>query len=77
MSPAAGRTIREAIVLALESVPYRSPEFMTDEGVRAIRHHIRDSIHTYALARGVQLSDSDIDSELAALAGWLVPTEGR
>lgn len=57
-------TIREAVAIALEAVPGTPEEWLSTSADRkALRDHVRAWVHDYAKARGVILSNRDIDSE--------------
>lgn len=60
---AKGRTIREAIVLAMEGLNGHPSEWVS-QWPTSLRSYILQWVHDYAKNRGVILSDSDIDSEL-------------
>lgn len=60
-----GRTIREAIGVALEGLSGDLFEWVVLAKQRdAMREHVIHWVHDYARSRGVLLSDSDITSEL-------------
>lgn len=70
-----GRTIREAVVVALEAVAGRPTEWLGDELLRiALRNHVLGWVHSYAEHRGVILDDSDVATELEAV---LIELRGR
>lgn len=67
------RTIREAIFVGLEGLSGTVEEWLLAEGAqrKAMRAHVRDFVHEYALRRGVILQDDDIDTELDAIVSDL------
>jgi hypothetical protein len=58
-----GRTIREAIAIALEALPGSAAEWVALDR-KSLRAHVFEWVHAYAKQRGVVLEDSDIESEL-------------
>jgi hypothetical protein len=73
--PDRGRTIREAVTIALEVLPGSLPEFVAFAAQRdAMRAHVLRWCHEYAATRGVILSDQDITTELDAV---IVELKGR
>lgn len=69
---AAGRTIREAIAVALEAVPGDLHEWCVLAKQRdALRRHVVAWVHDYARNRGVILSDRDITDELDRIVAEL------
>lgn len=65
-----GRTIRDAVRVALEALPGNLMQWAQLDQV-AMRDHVRDWVKGYARARGVLLTDVDIDSELNQVIGDL------
>lgn len=60
-----GRTIREAIAIALEGINGDILEWIVFAKSRAaLRDHVKLWVHDYARHRGVILSDRDITDEL-------------
>jgi hypothetical protein len=67
-----GRTIREAILIALEGIAGRTTEWLGDDGQHAaLRNHVLGWVHSYAEHRGVILADSDVAGELDAVISEL------
>jgi hypothetical protein len=60
-----GRTIREALRIALEGLP--SKDIDINIGARALRDHLRAFIIDYGKTRGVIFSNHDVDDELRAV----------
>lgn len=69
-----GRTIREAICVALEGLPGDPAEWIVMDR-KSLRAHVIEWVHSYAKRRGVILSDSDIDSELRDVIAELKGTK--
>jgi len=63
-----GRTIREAVVLALEGIDPRRGALHDNSQIEielvAVSNHVLAWVHSYAKHRGVLLDDSDIAAEL-------------
>lgn len=76
-----GRTIREAIAVALEGLSGDMFVWVVLAKQRdALRAHVVKWVHEYAQNRGVILSDADIESELAQVIAELrsgQPVRGR
>lgn len=72
----AGRTIREAIALAIEPLSGNLDEWATMDRA-ALKEHVLRWVHDYAAHRGVLLSDSDILSELAGVVEELREMERK
>jgi hypothetical protein len=69
---AGGRTIREAIGVALEGLSGDVLEYVVFAKQRdAMRHHVLRFVHEYARNRGVILTDKDITDELACVVAEL------
>ncbi len=67
-----GRTIREAIAIALEGLNGELLEWVVLAKQRdAMRKHVRRWVHDYARNRGVILSDKDINDELERIIAEL------
>lgn len=68
-----GRTIREAILLALEATTPTAGALHPDQQVEltAVRYHVMGWVHSYAESRGVILADRDITGELDQVLGNL------
>lgn len=64
-----GRTIREAVMLALESTDPRRGALHDNKQLElvAVRNHVLAWVHSYAEHRGVLLEDSDVIGELDEL----------
>jgi hypothetical protein len=63
-----GRTIREAIGIALEGLSGDVLEYVVFAKQRAaMREHVVRYVHDYARNRGVILTDDDINSELTKI----------
>lgn len=63
-----GRTISEAVALALEALPGRLSEWLSGEPqLAALRAHVALWVHEYAIRRGVILEDRDVADELEAV----------
>lgn len=63
-----GRTIREAIAIALEAVSGRPSEWLAAKPqLEALIEHVTRWVHDYARHRDVILTDDDITSELTAV----------
>ncbi len=63
--PDHGRTIREAVMLALEALAGRPDEWISDDQrIAALRAHVFTWVRSYAEHRGVILSDADIGEDL-------------
>jgi hypothetical protein len=70
--PTRGRTIREAILIALEAIAGRPSEWVGDDMHRvALRDHVLRFVHSYAEHRGVILEDRDVAGELDAVIAEL------
>lgn len=71
--PARGRTVREAIAIALEPVNARPSAMHSDPELElvAVRNHVMAWVHSYAERRGVILEDRDIAEELDAVLAEL------
>jgi hypothetical protein len=67
----AGRTIREAVRLALEALPGDPSEWAVLDRA-SMRAHVYDFVHDYARHRGVILTDLDIESELLIIVAELL-----
>jgi ribosomal protein S15P/S13E len=67
-----GKTIRQAIAIALEGLNGDLLEWVVlTQQKKALRSHIKSWVHDYARSRGVILSDSDIESELKEIISEL------
>jgi hypothetical protein len=66
-----GKTIRQAIAIALEGLNGDLLEWVVLTQKKALRSHIKSWVHDYARSRGVILSDSDIESELKEIISEL------
>lgn len=67
-----GRTVRDAILIALEAVSGRPVEWIVDDQQRlALRNHVMAWVHSYAEHRGVILDDFDVVGELDAVIAQL------
>lgn len=77
----AGKTIREAIAIALEGLSGDLLEWCVLAKQRdAMRKHVVRFVHDYARNRGVILSDEDITSELNKIVAELrsgLPLSGK
>ena len=72
-----GRTIREAIAVALEGLSGSAEEWLlasNSEDKQRLRSYVRTWVHEYAAARGVILEDRDIDTELQDIVNRLRDT---
>lgn len=72
-TPMGGRTIREAVAIALEGLPGSDLlQYVVLAKQRdAMRKHVMGFVHDYARNRGVILTDRDISTELDAIIGEL------
>lgn len=72
MGEIGGRTIRQAIAIALEGLTGELLEWVVLAKQRdAMRKHVVRFVHDYARNRGVILSDKDITDELAVVIAEL------
>lgn len=67
----AGRTLRDAIAVALEVVPSVELAAGGEKSRRALREYLLGWVKEYALARGVILEDGDLEIELREVIGEL------
>lgn len=66
--PERGKTIREAIAIALEGLAGDLTEWvLISQHYAAMRVHVVNWVHDYAVHRGVVLNDKDIEDELDAV----------
>lgn len=72
-TPMTGKTIREAVAIALEGLPgHDLLEYVVLAKQRdAMRNHVKRFVHEYARNRGVILTDKDITSELDVIVAEL------